>query len=132
MGKTKVKPQYKKNFTDQEKEKYALEQSKKQGWWNYYQLLEKYEKELEEKKKFNDEMKLVNSELKLPEFIILLMNNNKKQLECPICYIEHDIKEKDNYKITVCGHMFCNGCLNNWIKDNDTCPSCRGKIVRKR
>jgi hypothetical protein len=130
MGKTKTK--YSKTFTDQDKEKYALEQSKKQGWWNYYQLLAKYEKELEEKKKFNDEMKGLNSELKLPDFIILLMNNNDKQLKCPICDIEHDIKEKDKYKITVCGHMFCNECLNSWIKENDTCPSCREKIKRKR
>lgn len=30
-----------------------------------------------------------------------------------------------------CGHTFCYGCSNEWLKSRKTCPTCRNKISRK-
>ena len=46
--------------------------------------------------------------------------------ECPICY---NIIEDNNLCITNCDHYFCLECLNEWIKINNNCPTCRGEII---
>jgi hypothetical protein len=31
-----------------------------------------------------------------------------------------------------CGHVFCTGCIRQWLfHSQDTCPSCRGKVLRQ-
>ena len=39
---------------------------------------------------------------------------------CPIC---QDAPEDTVW--TPCMHVFCHNCLASWLKDNDTCPTCR-------
>lgn len=40
---------------------------------------------------------------------------------CTICYHNCDI-------ITNCGHHYCEKCINQWLKTNNSCPMCRGNI----
>jgi hypothetical protein len=40
---------------------------------------------------------------------------------CPICLSD----EIDNKIETKCRHTFCNDCLNEWIRLDNTCPICR-------
>lgn len=28
-----------------------------------------------------------------------------------------------------CGHTFCRDCINNWLRNNDSCPICRRNVV---
>lgn len=42
-----------------------------------------------------------------------------KKIDCPICGDEHEIIRR-----TSCGHEFCYNCLNEWIRENKTCPVC--------
>ena len=41
---------------------------------------------------------------------------------CPIC-LEQFVKEMIVRK-TVCGHMFCEACLTEWLAENVKCPCC--------
>lgn len=41
------------------------------------------------------------------------------KIDCPICGDEHEIIRR-----TSCGHDFCFNCLNEWIRENKTCPVC--------
>jgi len=29
------------------------------------------------------------------------------------------------HSVVPCGHMFCGGCLSEWLQKNPTCPKCR-------
>ncbi len=41
---------------------------------------------------------------------------------CPICYTTNcDV-------ITNCEHTYCNPCINNWLTNNQSCPTCRANI----
>ncbi len=42
--------------------------------------------------------------------------------DCPICF--NNMKNKV-VKYTVCKHVFHKKCLNKWLEDNSSCPSCR-------
>jgi len=57
----------------------------------------------------------------------------KKKFTCAICLEEiKDLQQnKSDITITKCGHIFCKKCLNEWLKDNDKCPTCRTKLVYK-
>tara|TARA_Y100000022_G_C13197989_1_gene351306 strand:- start:251 stop:787 length:537 start_codon:yes stop_codon:yes gene_type:complete len=51
--------------------------------------------------------------------------------ECVICS-ESDYNENDDSKsliVTICGHHFHYGCLSQWCKINNSCPTCRTKNV---
>ena len=56
-----------------------------------------------------DELSFVN---KLPEHV---------QLECPVCL---DILVNP-YKVTCCGHIFCEDCIERVKASNGACPVCR-------
>ena len=43
--------------------------------------------------------------------------------QCPICYYTMNDAVK-----TCCGHQFCNGCIQEWYSQNNTCPVCRRNI----
>jgi uncharacterized protein YegL len=50
--------------------------------------------------------------------------------DCPVCISEYTT-EVDIDKINICkpcNHPFCRDCLCTWIKDHDTCPTCKGEI----
>lgn len=40
-------------------------------------------------------------------------------IDCPICGDNFDIVRR-----TACKHDFCFNCLNEWIRENNTCPIC--------
>lgn len=50
-----------------------------------------------------------------------LFKKNKSKTECPICFI----KKKKNYKSHCCKVIFCESCVNKWMKMNNTCLICR-------
>ena len=39
--------------------------------------------------------------------------------KCPVC-MSNDVAMS-----TICGHNFCMLCINEWLKDHNTCPICR-------
>ena len=44
---------------------------------------------------------------------------------CSICYENVD-KDSNATILRVCGHVFCDTCLNTWLEtDNKSCPMCR-------
>jgi len=50
--------------------------------------------------------------------------------DCPVCIGEY-MTEVSIDKINICKpcyHPFCRDCLCTWIKTQDTCPICKGKI----
>lgn len=42
---------------------------------------------------------------------------------CTICFERSVIM-----KFTVCGHIFCPGCIGYWVSLNKNCPMCRGEL----
>lgn len=54
------------------------------------------------------------------------------EADCPICYRDYytsdsQSESEDAVKIE-CGHVYGRRCLDKWIQENDTCPTCRGKL----
>jgi hypothetical protein len=50
--------------------------------------------------------------------------------ECPICLDEFDDSDEENKSfVTDCGHKFHGKCLERWLRERDTCPSCRKVLV---
>jgi uncharacterized protein YegL len=50
--------------------------------------------------------------------------------DCPVCISEYTTEVSID-KINICkpcNHPFCRDCLCTWIKDHDTCPTCKGEI----
>ena len=47
-------------------------------------------------------------------------------MNCPICY--NSIQKK---KTLVCGHKYCEQCIEKWELISNTCPVCRDKISNK-
>lgn len=45
--------------------------------------------------------------------------------ECPIC-----IGPQENKLRIACGHVFCTICIDEWLKQNNTCPVCRTPLVQ--
>jgi hypothetical protein len=44
--------------------------------------------------------------------------------KCIIC-----IEKIKNKRVLFCNHKFCYNCIDNWLKKNDTCPTCREIVV---
>ena len=44
-------------------------------------------------------------------------------IDCPICGDKFEIVRR-----TACSHDFCFNCLNEWIKENKTCPICTTEL----
>ena len=49
----------------------------------------------------------------------------KKFTECPVCF---ENLNKENTKLTNCGHLFCITCFDRV----DNCPICRKKLYKPR
>lgn len=56
----------------------------------------------------------------------IILNKIKKKIDnpCPICFEENI----DTMCVTKCGHIFCDSCINTWLKKFKTCPLCRFKL----
>ncbi|ELR04546.1 hypothetical protein GMDG_06837 [Pseudogymnoascus destructans 20631-21] len=54
------------------------------------------------------------------------------EIDCPICYRDYYTGDSENESEDAvriaCGHMYGRRCLDKWIQENDTCPTCRGKL----
>ncbi|CAF5138820.1 unnamed protein product, partial [Rotaria sp. Silwood1] len=47
--------------------------------------------------------------------------------KCPICLTEFDDQETIN-KLH-CTHLFHPQCISTWLSENDSCPTCRRKVM---
>ncbi|XP_071947234.1 E3 ubiquitin-protein ligase RNF4-like [Antedon mediterranea] len=57
----------------------------------------------------------------------------RKEIVCPVCMeSERMIKRQRQLVSTVCGHIFCNVCIVNSIKNQHKCPTCRKKLTLKQ
>jgi len=58
--------------------------------------------------------------------LVFEINKNKldfTHLECPIC-MDFTI----GASTTLCGHMFCERCISEWMLFNKDCPVCRRHV----
>eukprot|EP00475_Leptophrys_vorax_P029275 TRINITY_DN4280_c0_g1_i1.p3 TRINITY_DN4280_c0_g1~~TRINITY_DN4280_c0_g1_i1.p3 ORF type:complete len:117 (+),score=2.52 TRINITY_DN4280_c0_g1_i1:1028-1378(+) len=44
----------------------------------------------------------------------------RMQLQCSVC-----LDDMRNETVTVCGHIFCKGCIEKAVKASKKCPMCR-------
>jgi len=47
--------------------------------------------------------------------------------ECSVC--KEDFKEGDQALEMPCTHKFHDGCLTPWLKQHNSCPTCRFELV---
>mmetsp|Transcript_25292 Transcript_25292/g.51964 ORF Transcript_25292/g.51964 Transcript_25292/m.51964 type:complete len:302 (+) Transcript_25292:73-978(+) len=47
---------------------------------------------------------------------------------CPICISDFDLEEE--LRVLPCGHHFHSSCVDEWLRVNSTCPSCRRDIAK--
>ncbi|KFX99878.1 hypothetical protein O988_03609 [Pseudogymnoascus sp. VKM F-3808] len=54
------------------------------------------------------------------------------ETDCPICYRDYysgDSQNEPEDAVRIgCGHVYGRRCLDKWIQETDTCPTCRGKL----
>jgi len=52
---------------------------------------------------------------------------------CPICLLTFKSNKQSGTELlsTVCGHIFCGGCLREWLLQSQQCPVCRARITKK-
>jgi hypothetical protein len=55
-------------------------------------------------------------------------NLTDMERECEICYFKRD---KHDFSKSKCGHVACNPCWNNWLKEKLECPLCKKKVRAK-
>lgn len=44
---------------------------------------------------------------------------------CPVCFEEFSVTLRSTKP---CGHLFHKDCLQKWLSDHTTCPSCRAEL----
>ena len=78
-------------------------------------------------------LKTQNSNLKISHENKIYTENNRahqrtnfKMVDCTICLLP--IKEGEDNKTLACGHQYHTTCLKPWLKNNSTCPTCRGEV----
>ena len=52
----------------------------------------------------------------------------QQQQICSICLSSIENRDHDQVVTTICGHTFCNECLQTWLNFRSTCPTCRRRI----
>lgn len=50
-------------------------------------------------------------------------NDGNEQECCPICLVEYE--EGDKLRVLPCGHAMHQACVDTWLQNNPSCPSCR-------
>ena len=50
-------------------------------------------------------------------------NDGNEQECCPICLVEYE--EGDKLRVLPCGHFMHQPCVDAWLQNNPSCPSCR-------
>ena len=78
---------------------------------------------------FNDCIKCIKYRYDKFKLKIYRVNSNDNLLldECSICLERYVVNDKI---INLdCRHSFHKGCLNEWLKNNNTCPQCRENII---
>ncbi|CAF1686895.1 unnamed protein product, partial [Adineta ricciae] len=59
------------------------------------------------------------------DYIYVNEDQIDSELKCSICQ-QAFVRPKIGTK---CGHTFCQECIDNWFKQNSTCPSCRERTA---
>lgn len=54
----------------------------------------------------------------------------KMKIECCICLEDFSTNSEDNILTPICGHLFHERCLNDWLNNNESCPQCRVTVKR--
>ncbi|RIA96346.1 hypothetical protein C1645_673826, partial [Glomus cerebriforme] len=71
------------------------------------------------------------SAIKRLPIVTITEEHVNSQASCPIC-LEHfslsTEQEHDPVRQMPCGHVFCESCLFQWLRQNNTCPLCRKEI----
>ncbi len=49
------------------------------------------------------------------------------QHQCTICQEDTNVDSRGVIRLP-CGHVFHEECLNNWTRENPTCPNCRQSV----
>ena len=57
------------------------------------------------------------------------IEGNKADDECAICW-DNFKKDQQLMKIKACQHIFHRNCLSQWTQKNQSCPTCRTKILQ--
>jgi len=115
-----------------------LETKAKAGWASYYSVLERYHRLSAYNANFQERNRefrqnLNNHNLDMEALDITYLKNQfiemydelKKFTECPCCF---ENLNKENTKLTNCGHLFCITCFDRV----DNCPICRKKLYKPR
>lgn len=57
-----------------------------------------------------------------------------KKIICPICFDDIASIQKNDRQLvsTVCGHIFCNTCIQEAIRTHHCCPNCRKRLTKKQ
>ncbi|EAS00893.3 zinc finger, C3HC4 type (RING finger) protein (macronuclear) [Tetrahymena thermophila SB210] len=50
---------------------------------------------------------------------------------CAVC-LEEFVINKDQVRVTICQHIFHHECLEEWLKKQQNCPSCRQELTLQR
>ncbi|KFM61165.1 E3 ubiquitin ligase RNF4, partial [Stegodyphus mimosarum] len=63
-----------------------------------------------------------------------LQHKNLRKIECGVCYDGVDQITSSGRELvsSICGHVFCNECLEKSIRETRKCPNCRKKLTKKQ
>lgn len=72
------------------------------------------------------------SALKKLPIVTITKEHVDSQASCPICLETFSLPEENKEKVSVrqmpCNHIFCESCLFQWLRQNNSCPLCRKEI----
>jgi hypothetical protein len=82
----------------------------------------KYIRKQEENKVFSKKTKLNSDEIKYVS-TTKLCKKQDSDLVCGIC--QDEIKKKKKISSLNCSHYYHTVCINKWLKQHNSCPTCR-------
>ena len=101
-----------------------LTNSKKYAWGKYYGLLnENLENQTTRFIQMNNFIEYIPTHIK--DEYIKMVEELKKEIECPVCLT---IIDKDELKISNCGHKYCKNCYDELVNRENKCCLCRKKL----
>ena len=57
--------------------------------------------------------------------IIKMLEDLRKEIECPICY---EVINNNELQLSNCGHKFCKTCYDRILRDSNECAVCKKKL----